>query len=117
MRKPLFAALVLSFIFAVFAPFSMMGAKNKALAALTGGPFGGQIKIIDRVCKGGIMFTLGPPTPGTYFYPYSAITYPYGPPNKEGKWTLGLANRGGVCVAGKKTYPTQYTVIMIGTSL
>lgn len=116
MRNLSFLALVFAFIFTILAPVSIIGDKNLALA-LIGGPFGGQIKIIDRVCKGGIMFTLGPPTPGTYFYPNSAITYLYGPPNKVGKWTLGLASPGGVCVAGKKTYPTQYTVIMIGTSL
>ena len=115
MKKVLISVFVV--IFMVFAPFSVLGNKNLVSAALVGGPFGGQVLKIDRFCAGGFTFILGPPSPGLYFYPYFAVTYLYGPPNRPGKWALGLASAGVVCVAGKKTYPTQYTVIMIGTSL
>jgi len=100
----------------VILPVTISGSKNEALVLGVGGPFGGQVKKIDYICTGGIAFTLGLPSPGLYFYPTGARTYLFGPPATVGKWTVGLASRGGVCTVGYKTYPTQYTVIMIGTS-
>ncbi len=117
MRKFFTGALGFAVVVAILAPFSIFGNDGPALAYAAAIPFGGRIIKIDHICSGGIAFTLSPPRPGLYFYPYSAVTYPYGPPNRPGKWALGLANPGGVCTVGPKTYPTQYTVIMIGTSL
>lgn len=110
------ALIILALLYLVL-PGTISGNKNEALALGVGGPFGGQIKKVDHICIGGIAFTLGPPSPGLYFYPYSALTYLYGPPKNVGQWTIGLSSSGGVCTVGHKTYPTQYTVIMVGTSM
>lgn len=56
-------------------------------------PFGGAIIIDYPVCVSppGIVFELGPPTPGAFMYVTGSMVFPYGPPSHPGQWLLGTA--------------------------
>ena len=80
-------------------------------------PLGGQVLVLTK-CNDGDLIALGPPTPGTYIFPY-ANPYLQHVPAHPGQWKLGveLAPVPEPCTIGPKVQGVGIPVLFYGSSL
>lgn len=120
--------IVIAIIFALIAGTVVIGGKGKPADAALGIPFGGLIAFV-KVCTCSANFAVKvvdvavPPLAQLplIYQPGVSILFPFGMIFRPGAWTLGLWAPGGVCLiwAGKicVPFPTQGTIMMVGTSM
>ncbi len=78
-------------------------------------PFGG-IVLSTVTCDEGMLVVLGPPTAGTYMWPWGESTYAYFNPPHINQWLLGEYLAVLTCTIGPETVAVAPMILFHGSS-